>query len=309
MREHDSLVNLSGLLAQPKVLEAEAGKLQRSISWETMVSRGARGFRQYGLYFLVMWAGGLKYPERANLIRSGNFYWRWVDDIADSDRPLPEKYANEKEFLEGRRDVATKLFFSVRQNVWGDREDILLAHYHYLSSRLGIDLVKESFDILDTIMWDEERARHKKVLNQGELDANLGKLDIACVSGGLKVAEERCTAQDLESLSWAVRTMFNLRDFPKDYARGLINISAEDIEGYEIDLAKIDGRNFEELVAYDPMRRWYQVKVREGLRFLNLARADLAGLHLKWITRTVINLNFLGSAGRNLNKYAKMLRV
>lgn len=34
MREQENLVNLTALLAQPKVLQAEAAKLQRSIAWE-----------------------------------------------------------------------------------------------------------------------------------------------------------------------------------------------------------------------------------------------------------------------------------
>lgn len=91
-REQESIVNLSDLLAQPKVLHLEANKLQRSIARDTLVIRGVRGFKQYGVYFAGMWLGGVIYPQQADLIRSGNFYWRWVDDIADNDRPLPQRY-------------------------------------------------------------------------------------------------------------------------------------------------------------------------------------------------------------------------
>lgn len=308
MTERDSLVNLADLLAQPKLLQAEAHKLQRTIAWETMASRGWRGFTQYGIYFAGMWLGGLKYGEQADLIRSGYFYFRWVDDVADRDRPLPDIYTTRREFLQRRSTVVNRLSFDPEETVYGDREDILLAHYYFLARRHGLDLSQESLDVLESIIWDEERARNRRVLTQQELNDGLNKLDFACIDGGFKVAEEPYTSQDLFALSWAVRTMFNLRDFPKDFAKGLINISSEDIERYEIDLTQVEGRSsVEELMSYGPMRDWYRDQIRYGKNFLDQALKNLGNLRLKWISRTVININFVGPTQRNLDKYKVML--
>ena len=310
MTERDSLVNLTNLLAQPKRLQAEASQLQRSTAWDTMASRGFRGFKQYGIYFAGMWIGGLRYGEQADLIRSGCFYWRWVDDVADGDRPLPKGYTTRREFLQRRDSVANLLFFHSEETIYGDREDILLAHYYFLARKRGIDLTRESFDILESIVWDEERARNRRVLTQQELNDGLNKLDFACIDGGFKVAEESYSSQDLFALSWAVRTMFNLRDFPKDFAKGIINISAEDIERYEVDLTRLEGRStIEELIDYGSTRDWYRDQIRYGKNFLDQALSTLGHLRLKWISRAVVNVNFVGPTQRNLDKYAAMLAV
>ncbi len=98
-------VDLSYLAAHPEVCRPQAEDLQRSIAWETMVTRGLPGFRQYGSYFGLMWLGGLINPERASLVRSSYFWFRHVDDIADGDKPLPRGYQSRQEFLENRWDL------------------------------------------------------------------------------------------------------------------------------------------------------------------------------------------------------------
>lgn len=308
MREQEDLINLTDLLAQPKVLQTEAAKLQRSIAWETMVNRGVGGFTKYGLYFGVMWAGGIKHPQEARLFRSGNFYWRDVDDIADKDKQLLPRYQTRQEYLQAKKFTVQKLFFEPNAEVLGDRQDILLADYYYVSRRLGIDLSQESLDILESIAFDEERARRRKILTQTELDDYFELLDPACIKGALKVAREDCDPQEFYPLSMAVRTFFNLRDFPKDFRDGLINISREDIEEYGVDLNSLEGRStIEQLLMYDPMRRWYQDQTNAGLRYLNQSEDRLRPLHLKSITRFVLWLHFKRPASKNLKSYAKML--
>lgn len=310
MQEQEYSVNLSYLLAHPKVLDVEAGKLQRVTAIETMVNRGAKGFAKYGIYFGMMWAAGKIYPIEASLLRSGNFYWRYVDDVADNDRRLPSGYTTREEYLQNKRITLDKLFSPNEEVIYGDREDVMLVHYHLLAQRQGIDLTQESFDILDTIIFDEKRAREKRILTQAELDDYFELLDPACIRGALKVAREDCDPQEFHPLSMAIRTFFNLRDFPKDFRDGLINISGEDIEAYEIDLAQLEGRDdIEDLVRYQPMRRWYEDQTEKGLGYLNESEQRLGGLQLKPITRLVLWLHFYRSAKNNLNKYAQMLAV
>ena len=308
MHEQDSLVNLSYLISHPKALDAEAGKMQRETAIETITNRGLRGFAKYGVYFSVMWAAGVKYPLEADLLRSGNFYWRYVDDVVDHDRPLSERYSSQAEYLQQKRATLTQLFYPTGELTFGDREDVMVAHYHSLAGRLGIDLTQESFDILDTIIFDEERCRDRRILSQKELDDYFELLDPACIKGALKVAREDCDPEEFHPLSMAVRTFFNLRDFPKDFEDGLINISKEDIEKYEVDLNQLEGRaTLEQLLLYGPIREWCLDQTNAGLRFLEESDKRLERLKLKPITNFVLWLHFERPARKNLNKYAQML--
>lgn len=307
MREQ---IDLAYFAAHPKLCDKEAGSLQRSIAWEAMSSRGLRGFTQYGIYFGGMWVYGAYQPTQAGIIRSGNFYWRWVDDGGDGDIALPPRYSSQEQFLQVKKDLVDGLFANPIRVSFGDRQDILLIHYFLKSKKLGIDLGKESKDILDTLIWDEERARNRRILTQTELNEGLGKLDLACVDGAFKVANEPYSSKDLESLSWAMRIMFNLRDFPKDFSRGIINISAEDIENYGVNLRELDGvTRVEQLLSYEPMRGWYKDQVEQGLGFLQEAGQQTKQMKLRWITRLALGLNFFWPADKTLNRYAQMIAV
>lgn len=301
-------VDLSYFAAHPEVCHPQAGALQKSVALETIKSRGFRAFRQYGLYFAGMWAYGLVSSARGSIIRSGYFWLRHIDDVADGDKPLPSGYEDRQQFLQRKRSLAEQLFFHSEATVYGDREDILLADYYSTSRKLGISLGNESLAILDTIILDEERARNRRVLTQEELDEYFEKLDFACGEGALKVAGENCDSKDLSALSWAVRTMFNLRDFPRDLAQGIINISAEEMADYGVDLSQIDGvANVEDVVIYEPIRRWYQDQVPQGLGFLQESRRVLRELDLKPLTSFALNTFFVRPVDKTLSQYKAML--
>lgn len=303
-------VDLSYFAVHPEVCHPQAETLQRSIALETMNSRGMRGWKQYGKYFLGMWAYGLFEPERASVIRSAYFWFRYVDDVADGDKPLPPGYQNKQEFLQKRRELTQQVSHPDDNPIYGDREDILLVDYFSLAKRLRIDLTEESFAILDTIILDEERARNRRVLTQQELDDYFNKLDFACIGGALKVAGETCERESLSALSWAVRTTFDLRDFPRDLAQGIINISAEEIAQYEVGLSQVDDiETVEGMVRYTPIRRWYEDQVPRGLDFLQESRGILGQLQLGPLTNFALNTFFIRPVDNVLNRYAKMLQI
>ncbi len=301
-------VDLSYLAAHPEICRPQAESLQRSIAWETMTSRGIPGFKQYGSYFSLMWICGIVNPQRANLIRSSYFWFRHIDDVADGDKPLPKQYQNKQEFLETKRELIGQLFSQASGPIYGDKEDLLLADYYSTAKKLNVDLSRESFAILDTIILDEERARNRRVLSQEELNSYFYKLDLACGDGALKLVGETFSSEELAMLSWAVRTWFNLRDFPKDLDSGIINISAQDIYLYNIDLDCIEGRpTVEQLMEYDPIKKWYGDQTKAGLNYLDYARADINRLPLKRITRFALNSRFVQPAERAFNRYSQML--
>lgn len=287
-------VNLTYISAHPEICALQAEAWQRSIASEAIKSRGIRGMRQYGLYFAGMWAYGLVKPIRAALIRSAYFWFRHVDDVVDGDKPLPAGYQNQQEFMQEKVLLVQQISQPDGHPVFGDPEDILLADYFSLAKRLRIDLSEESLAVLDTIALDEERARTRRVLSQRELNDYFDKLDFACIGGALKVAGETCDSGDLSSLSWAVRTMFNLRDFPRDFAQGIINISREEMQLYDIDLDQLQGRaTVTQLVEYEPMNGWYAYQTAMSKSFLHAAKNELRRLSLRPLTRLALNRFFI----------------
>ncbi|TSC87507.1 MAG: hypothetical protein G01um10147_485 [Microgenomates group bacterium Gr01-1014_7] len=301
-------VELSYFAAHPVICHMEATRLQGVVAYETIKNRGMRGLKQYGLYFGGMLAYGIREPARAALIRSAYAWFRDGDDKVDGDKLLPPGYKDKGEFLQIKRELIHKASKPDGQPVFGERTDILLIDYFVLARRLKIDLTEESLAVWDTIELDEERARNRRVLTQEELDGYFEKLDLACGEGALKVAGETCDSHDSLSLSWPVRTMFNLRDFPRDFAQGIINVSQEDLVVYGIDLSRLEGRKtVEQVMGYAPMRRWYRDQTVTGITFLQEAKERLKVLHLRRPTRFALNRFFVGPTEKTLNKYAKML--
>lgn len=307
-RLREGQINLSVMVTRPEITERHSASLQRSIARETIENRGLRGFKQYGRFFVLFWAYGLLEPERARLLKSSYFWLRHVDDIADGDKDLPAGYVDKQQYLHFKRQAAVDLFSGKSDAVVGDREDLLLVDYLLASRKLGIDLRKESLAVLDTIIFDEERARNRRVPSQQELDDYFQKLDFACVEGAIKVAGDNIPPTDLADLSWATRTVFNLRDFPRDFAQGIINISREDVDRYMVDVSKLEGRDsVYQLVVYGPMRRWYADQTAAGLGFLERAKDRIDGLNLKRVSRMALELNFVKPAQRTLSGYSALL--
>ncbi|MBI3103589.1 hypothetical protein HYZ05_01485 [Candidatus Daviesbacteria bacterium] len=310
MREQ---VDLSYYAAHPKICHLEATRLQVCVAAETIRNRGMRGLKQYGLLFGGMLAYGFKEPVRAALIRSAYAWDRDGDDIFDGDKLLPKGYKDKTEFSQIKRELIYRVAQPDSRPLYGDRVDILLVDYFSLARRLKIDLLEESLAIWDTMELDGERAAGRRVLTQQALDEYFNKLDFACIGGALKVAGEKCDSRDLSELSWAVRTMFNARDFPKDFAQGIINISREEMEQVGVDdpvelETQLQGREtVKQLLEYEPMRSWYEYHVPRGLDFLKKAQTALERLNLKWETRFALDRFFVQPTNKVLNQYAKML--
>lgn len=305
------IINLTGFMHQYPDSRADVvNHLQQSIALDAIKSRGLTGLKQYGRFFVLMSAYGLVDSERASLIRSSYFWFRHVDDIVDGDKPLSQAYQTKQEYLWHKRNLAQKLMDQDGGELHGEKEDFLLVDYFQRARKLGINLGEESLAIIDTIMFDEERSRTRRVSSEQELDEYFYKLDFSCIAGALKAGGEECSADTLGELSWAVRTMFNLRDFPKDFKEGIINISREDIDKYGVDLSQCEGKSsIEELLAYGPMRAWYTDQVEKGLLHFENARSALRLVPLIIPTRVAIALNFVRPTESKLKEIKALLQT
>src|SRR3989344_9110621 len=103
------MANLLELMSDPNLCKRQARSLQRTIAFETIKIRGVRGLKQYGRYFTLFWLYGLLEPDRARLIKSSYFWFRHIDDIADSDKPLPWGYSTKREYLKIKRNIIKQL--------------------------------------------------------------------------------------------------------------------------------------------------------------------------------------------------------
>lgn len=309
MNRAESIIDLVQVATNPVQCEKEASLLRRSIALETIQKRGWQGVKQYGRYFASFWVYGLVEPDRASVLQSTYFWLRHIDDVADQDKPVPSMYESRHQFLTAKRDMVESYFSGTAAPVYGERPDILLVSADLTTQKLGFSLRQETSAVLDTIIFDEERSRSKRVPAQQELDDYFNKLDFACLNGALKIAgEQHCRDTDLPDLSWATRIVFNLRDFPKDFAAGIVNISREDMQKYGVDTNVLaECKTIEELVAYSPMRRWYSDQLTAAQHFLDVGRVGLAGLGLKWITRLAIQVSFINPDQKYLNGFRDLL--
>lgn len=301
-----NLVDLSKLSDHPIRVRELASSLQRAVAFETIFVRGIDGAVRYGPYFSTFWIYGLTDPERGRIIKSGYFWLRHIDDIADGEKPVPTDYNSRKEYLERRREIVSDL--ASGRTAIGDKQDILLLDYLLTAKRLGFDLTGESLAILDTMIIDEERSRTGRLLTQQELTEYYDKLDYACIDGAFKVAGEGYTSRDLEDLSMAIRTRFNLHDLTRDLKAGIINVSKEDIARYGIDLAMCARQQrVEQLFTYEPMRSWYGDQVAFGWEALQRAKDKLRVMCLKWQTRFALDFVFAKPAEKTFRRYQGLL--
>ena len=300
--------NLADLVNNPSQCEEAARSLQRSTAIETLKLRGWPGLKQYGLYFASFWVYGWLQPQRAGIIKSAYFWLRHIDDVADGDRPLPSGYESKQQYLQDKKHLAQALSQPGLQGSASLEEvDILLVDYFLAAESLGISLADETLSVLETIRFDEERSRTRRVPAQAELDDYFNKLDSACINGALKVAGEPYHGEaTLHDLSWAVRIWFNLRDFPKDFREGLVNVSAEDIARYGIRLDECEGK-LPGVLEHKPLREWYQAQLQAGQRYLQSAKRTIHGTPFKAMTKLALFTQFVNPADRTFRRYAALL--
>lgn len=308
--ERGDLFNLTAYTrANPDNRGRVVGNLQRQIVAETIGSRGIKGLRQYGLFFFSMLVHSAVDPKGATIIKSAYLWFRHVDDVADGDKPLPARYLSKEDFLQSKYQILNNLIYPDGTDLYGEREDLLALDYFQKARRMGITLGAESLAILETIMFDEERARLRRVPTRNELNDYFEKLDFACIGGALKTAQEPHGAKALNSLSWAVRTMFNLRDLPKDLRDGIINIPQEDLDEYGIDLTLCTGQTLEELLRQENLARWYREQLRAGKDYLVHGREEVKSLKLKLKTRAACKFLFINPSESNFTRIDRLLQT
>lgn len=307
-------ISLDHQLHSPQKYSKEVEEIQRQVAWETMRSRGLNGFTQYGVMFSAFWIGGLYRPFEASFFRSGYGILRVYDDVGDQDRPVPAGYDSAGEYLAEKRSLIDEVHRGSR-GLRGEQHDRLLIDAVMRARRMKIDLFKEWGNIMDTIIFDEERSRDRRICTRDELDAYFVKLDSACIDGALKVVGDKKEPK-MDALEVAVRTMFNLRDFAKDFQDGLVNIPGEDVTDYGVNLAGFDGVDFRSMdwdkrmkvLFEDPgLRDWYGDQLEAGKQAFAGSAGILNDENYKSVTRLVLKQLFVNPTASKLNQIERLL--
>ena len=183
---------------------------------------------------------------------------RYVDDIVDGDAPLPDRFQSSVEFVEEKID------FAKHTTTPKDSADYLMLYCFELANKFGQEFSSETQDILSSMLFDAKRYGQKIVFPGKELSYHFHLLDIrGTVSATLKVfGEDSSKYLILEPLGLACRLFYNLRDYDEDIKAGLVNISSEDCQRFNIAKSDLENR------LSNGVQGWFRDQSIQGLDLL-----------------------------------------
>lgn len=176
--------------------------------------------------------------KRGTLLRNYYFLMRYLDDIIDGDIILSqyESLASRISYLEA------KLAYAKNLGEPQDNVDNMIKECYQLADEIGFSMALETQKIIASLIFDGKRLfswqEHQELLitKATELSNHFYDLDIiGTIGGSLKIyQEDEAYLPKLYPLGLASRKYYDLRDFLEDVKRGLINLSQEDLIGFNI---------------------------------------------------------------------------
>lgn len=238
-------------------------------------------------------------PEtRSKIFRLIYIYFREIDDIIDGDKILN---ITSTDFNEYKKIVTEYMYnrYAFLQNGYSSSTpnelDEIMKEILELANQLNLDLKNEFIKLLDCMLFDLDR---KCDLKNGQIKLKF-KNDIdkyyfqyycdSCIKIAIMLTIPEYVNQeckDIRNLGYAQRIYFNLEDFFEDLSFGIINISKEDIENFEIseqslisiaklpnriiNLCKKRGFNSLEVSKFidEPIMCWLEQQLDLGIRYL-----------------------------------------
>lgn len=222
--------------------------------------------------------------ERVEFLKIYYALMRYIDDIIDGDRPLPEGYGSIVAFTE---DLLT----FVRQPVNAEEERVnvvqrLLLYCLRLGARFDQDFHVETEYILSSMLFDAKRRTDASPTFHSEesLQRYFHDLDIrGTIRACLKVGDESTELEeDIVPLGRATRIQYNLRDLDEDVAAGLVNVSAEDAKRLGLTMDDLQqGTNS------SGVRAWCTEQA--ALAWTQLEQHGKAAKPKRWMTNAVLS--------------------
>jgi hypothetical protein len=237
-----------------------------------------------------MYARTAVLPVRATALRRAYVLVRVLDDALDGDRAWPgDPEAFARRLLEDAHggyisgsDPVSRL--ARRVFVDADR----LAREGEVPSRWLTTLV-------ETMLFDAERARKRLVLPDSDLTAHLLRTFGSALDTALSLAGATLRADDLPDVTEAQAALYTLRDLALDLSRGLVNVPAEVVAtARDEGVADLSAAGF---LSSDAVRAWRGERLEAGTRHVVRARAVLAAARdrrARWVVSPLLTgLRFL----------------
>jgi phytoene/squalene synthetase len=223
-------------------------------------------------------------PARGEFLESYYTLMRHVDDIVDSDAPLPWDHESAASYVE------EKIAFACNPANPKDSVDHLMRYCFALGERFGQEFSAETQDILQSMLFDAQRTGTGRTSSASDLEHHFNLLDIrGTVRATLKVFGEDAHKSDLlMPLGTAVRKYYNLRDHDEDIAAGLVNIPQEDLIAYSIS---------DPALRSPELASWFRDQAREGMRLVEQHRRQCKR-EFKTLTALVLNVTYERPAQR-----------
>jgi phytoene/squalene synthetase len=282
---------------------AEAFK--QSLRQEILANRGPK-YRAffYGMEAAVKAAQVMLPQGKERTTFLGTYYalMRYIDDVVDGDRPLPDGYESATAFVEellAWNDVHANEEIPPQNPV-----QRLLNFCLDMGKRFDADFHDETRELLGSMLFDAKRRGTGDIHAEQELQDYFHSLDIrGTIRGCLKAfAEDPTYEADLMPLGEATRIHYNLRDLEEDIQAGLINISREDMArlGITRDDVAIG-------IQSNSVREWCREQGATAFHMLEEHQKIVTGLPLKSLTKMVLFRRYEKPARQFLAEYMKTM--
>ena len=176
-----------------------------------------------------------KYKERGLLLRNYYFLMRYLDDIIDGDILIKDYITIDDKI----KYLEEKLSNFTNKSNPKDDVDKMIKECLLLAEDIGFSMENESKFIINSLIFASLKysiSLSLKIVSSDELNKHFYDLDIlGTVSGCLKIYNEN--EENINALYYlgkASRKYYDMRDFVEDIKRGLVNISREDIQKFNI---------------------------------------------------------------------------
>lgn len=263
---------------------------------ETFIIRcfAALLLRNFKKYFTV---GGITYWLGASGLypaaKPTYFFCRYVDDLADGDRQLPDRYADFSDFI-------TRMKQLVEQPETKGLRDIELVLVDAIKklNRKSPDtqvVQKELIAFLDSMLIDYNRRLQSSILSQEELDQLYDSsfssvLQLTFIGTGTVLSREYIT-----QLGLIQGKLYALQDLHEDLTAGIINLSAELVAdtGWTLEQlikaplslqkteAFVQWRNAELMLCYEYLQTLQSLDVNRKVRKIISILTDPLEVYLK----------------------------
>jgi len=203
--------------------------------------------------------------NRGEFLESYYTLMRYLDDVVDGDILLPHGYTSESEYM------LKKIEFARNPENPKDEADWLIRYCLELAGKFEADVLPETIDIMESLLFDARRRRKMMVFPEKELSRHFHLLDIrGTIRATLKVfKDDPDKYKFLEPLGTACRHQYDIEDFEADIRAGYINISQEDFERYDVrhdDLLNHNSQN---------VKSWLRHHAGEGMSLLSEHRRQM----------------------------------